>query len=168
MVSKPSNLNNLVTTGALKIHQPTLPEIMAHLTQAKDSLNDISWPGASASGKFKGPYDAAHQLGLGLFHDPFVFLLADIIDAGGRFSQGTDIIKGLDTKEAAGCDACYQKNCGQAHQRDVGIDISCGQQAAGGNGRVPAHAFCFRFRGAVPEGRGQRLRALPCIPDAPG
>jgi hypothetical protein len=67
MVSKPANLLNLVASGVLQHHAPSLEEINTHLGQARDAIHDAGLKETSASGKFKNLYDAGHQLALAAF-----------------------------------------------------------------------------------------------------
>ena len=67
MVSKPSNLLNLLAAGVLQQHQPSLAELETHLSQARDALHDAALKGTSASGRFNGLYNDGHQLTLAAF-----------------------------------------------------------------------------------------------------
>lgn len=67
MVSKPANLANLLRTGKLKAHAPTLTELETHLREGKNGLADASLPGISDTGRFKNVYDAAHAFSMMAF-----------------------------------------------------------------------------------------------------
>ena len=67
MVSKPSNLLNLVAANVLKAHTASQEELETHLGQAKDALHDALLAETSMSGKFRNLYDAAHQFTLAAF-----------------------------------------------------------------------------------------------------
>ena len=54
MVSKPANLRNLLATGVLHGHQPSLVELETHLSLARDALHDAGLKETSASGRFIG------------------------------------------------------------------------------------------------------------------
>jgi hypothetical protein len=67
VVSKPSNLRNLLASKVLHEHTPRLEELETHLTQARDALHDAALKETSASGRFKNLYDAGHQFTLVAF-----------------------------------------------------------------------------------------------------
>jgi hypothetical protein len=67
MVSKPSNLANLLAAGVLRRHQPGLVELETHLGLARDALHDAGLKETSASGRFTGLYNAGHQFALAAF-----------------------------------------------------------------------------------------------------
>ena len=67
MVSKPTNLLNLLNTRVLQRHQPSLAELETHLSQARDALHDAGLKETSASGRFTGLYNAGHQFTLAAF-----------------------------------------------------------------------------------------------------
>lgn len=67
MVSKPANLRNLLATGVLHGHQPSLVELETHLSLARDALHDAGLKETSASGRFIGLYNAGHQFTLAAF-----------------------------------------------------------------------------------------------------
>ncbi len=67
MVSKPSNLLNLLATKVLQQHQPSLVELETHISQARDALHDAGLKETSASGRFTGLYNAGHQFALAAF-----------------------------------------------------------------------------------------------------
>lgn len=67
MVSKPSNLLNLLATKSLHQHQPSLVELETHISQARDALHDAGLKETSASGRFTGLYNAGHQFTLAAF-----------------------------------------------------------------------------------------------------
>jgi hypothetical protein len=67
MVSKPSNLRNLLAASVLHPHQPSLVELETHLGLARDALHDAGLKETSASGRFIGLYNAVHQFTLAAF-----------------------------------------------------------------------------------------------------
>jgi hypothetical protein len=67
MVSKPSNLLNLLAAKALHPHQPSLVELETHISQARDALHDAGLKETSATGRFTGLYNAGHQFTLAAF-----------------------------------------------------------------------------------------------------
>lgn len=67
VVSKPSNLLNLLASKVLHEHKPSPQELETHIGQARDALHDAGLKGTSASGRFRNLYDAGHQLTLAAF-----------------------------------------------------------------------------------------------------
>ncbi len=67
MVSNPENLNNLVTAGLLRPHQPQDWEITAHLERAKNLLHDAKLKDATLDGRYNNAYSAAHALAQAAF-----------------------------------------------------------------------------------------------------
>lgn len=64
MVSKPANLINLLNSGKLKRHKPTVTELETHLREGNNGLADANLPGISDTGRFKNIYDAAHAFSM--------------------------------------------------------------------------------------------------------
>ena len=50
MVSKPANLLNLLNSGKLKRHVPTVTELDTHLREGNNGLSDAVLPGISNTG----------------------------------------------------------------------------------------------------------------------
>ena len=67
MVSKPANLINLLNSGKLKRHVPTVTELETHLREGNNGLADAVLPGISDTGRFKNVYDAAHAFSMVAF-----------------------------------------------------------------------------------------------------
>lgn len=67
MVSNPENLNNLVTAGSLRPHQPQDWEIASHLERAKNLLHDAKLKDATLDGRYNNAYSAAHALAQAAF-----------------------------------------------------------------------------------------------------
>lgn len=67
MVAKPANLINLLNSGKLKRHVPTITELETHLREGNNGLADANLPGISDTGRFKNIYDAAHAFSLVAF-----------------------------------------------------------------------------------------------------
>ena len=66
MVSKPSNLANLVGK-LLETYAASRDEIEAHLESAKDSMADARLPNVSLFGRFQSLYTAGHALAVAAY-----------------------------------------------------------------------------------------------------